>query len=112
AGGAMGALARDSCASERIFPIPSSITAHPADCRQDWEEGVLDVDRRTRGPDEIAHLLQKHGALEQLNVARPREFAVAAEPELSLEEDFSRCQGGAVLVEDPQDALTSVPLAV
>ncbi len=58
------------------------------------------------------HLLQQHSPLQQVDVAIRREFAVAAEPELGLEEDLGRRQRRPVLVVDAQDAIACVPLAV
>src|SRR5216684_4808635 len=106
------ALGPHSFRGQRIFLIASSVTTNPANRCQHREQCVLDSDRWTRGPDEIAHLLQQHGPLQQVDVAFWREFAVAAEPELGLKEDLSRCQRRPVLVVDTQDAVARVPLAV
>src|SRR5713226_4487539 len=103
---------RQSFRGQRIFLIASSVTTHSAKRCQHREQRVLDSDRRTRGPDEIAHLLQQHGPLQQVDVAFRREFAVAAEPELGLKEDLGRLQRRPVLVVDAQDAIACVPLAV
>src|SRR5712692_5808513 len=115
-GVALGGRARlegpHSFRGQRIFLIASSVTTHSAKGCQHREQRVLDSDRWTRGPDEIAHLLQQHGPLQHVDVAFWREFAVAAEPELGLKEDLGRLQRRPVLVVDAQDAVARVPLAV
>src|SRR5712692_1151440 len=102
----------DSFRRQRIFLIARPVTAHPADCCQHWEQRVLHGDRWTRRPDEIAHLLQQYGPLQQIDIASRRQFAIAAEPELSVKEDLGRRQRRPVLVVDAQDAAASIPLAV
>ncbi len=105
-------LPHRSSGRQCIFLISSTVTPQPADCCQHREQRVLHSDRWPRGSNEIAHLLQQHGPLQHVEVAFRREFAVAAEPELGLEEDLGRRQRRPVLLVDAQDAIASVPLAV
>ena len=75
---------------QRIFLIASPIATHPAQPREHGEQGILQSDWWTLGPDEIAHLLEQDDSLQQVDVAFLREFAVSAQAELGRTEDLGR----------------------